>query len=79
MRRFEHGIVVAEICAGREAESAYKAGAQIADDVAEHVFGDEHGVILRVLEHPHADGVDVDFVGPNVGIILGDVAEATRH
>src|SRR5438477_113311 len=34
MRRFEHGVVIAEVCTRREAESADQAGAQIADDVA---------------------------------------------
>jgi len=31
-----------EVCAGREAKSADKTGAQVADDVAEHVFSDQH-------------------------------------
>ena len=66
VRRFEDGVFVAEVGAGREAESADQAGAQIADDVAEHVFRHEHRVILRILEHPHADGVDVRVVGANV-------------
>jgi hypothetical protein len=77
--RFKHGVVVAEIRAGREAESADKTCAQIADDVAEHVFRYQHRVILRILEHPHADGVDVRVVGANVGIIFGHVAETTHH
>src|SRR5205823_1626485 len=77
--RFEHRVLVAEVRAGRETESADEARAQIADDVAEHVFRNEYGVILRILEHPHADGVDVHFVGPNVRIVFGYVPETTHH
>ena len=40
--RLEHGVGVPEIGAGRESESADEAGAQVADDVAEHVFRDQH-------------------------------------
>ncbi len=40
VRRFEHGVVIAKVCAGREAESADQACAKIADDVGEHVFRD---------------------------------------
>ena len=65
VRGLEDGELVAEVGAGREAEAADQAGAQVADDVAEHVLGDEHGVVLRVLEHPHADRVDVRLVGPD--------------
>ena len=77
--RFENGVVVTDVGAGRESESADQAGAQIADDVAEHVFRHEHRVILRILEHPHANGVDVRVVRANVRLTLGHVAEATHH
>jgi hypothetical protein len=62
-----------------EAEAADEAGAEVADDVAEHVLGDEHRVVLRVLEHPHADGVDVRLVGPDARVVLGHLAEDTGH
>jgi len=64
---------------GAKTESADKTSAQIADDVAEHVFSYEHRIILRILEHPHADRVDVRVIGADVGIILGYVLEATHH
>src|SRR4029450_6891621 len=70
---------MAEVCARCEAETTYKARAQIADDVAEHVLRNEDRVILRILEHPHADGVDVHFVGPDIRVILCYVAETARH
>ena len=55
--RFEDSVFITKIRAGREAEAADEAGAQIAHDVAEHILGHEDRVILRVLEHPHADRV----------------------
>ena len=79
MRRFKDRVVVAEIGARSETESADKTGAQIAYDVAEHVFGYEHRIILRILEHPHTNRVDVRVVGADIGIILGDILEATHH
>ena len=72
-------VVVAEIGARSETESADKTGAQVAYDIAEHVFGYEHRVILWVLEHPHTNRVDVRVVGADIGIILGDILEATHH
>ena len=36
--------------------------AQVGDDVAEHVGGDNHVVELRILDDPHAAGVDVVVV-----------------
>ena len=79
MGRFEDRVLVAEICARGEPESADKTSAQVAHDIAEHVFRYEHRVILRILEHPHTNRVDVRVVGANIRITLRDVLEATHH
>jgi hypothetical protein len=62
-----------------EAEAANQTGAKITDDIAEHVFRYERRVILGILKHPHTNGVDVYFVGPNVRVTLCHIAEAVCH
>src|SRR5262249_58990010 len=79
VRWFEYCIVVAKVRARGETKSTDQTRAQIAHDVAEHVFRDEHRIILRVLEHPHADRVDVRVVRANVGITFRDVFETAHH
>ena len=53
-------------------EAADHLGAQVGDDVAEQVGGHQHVVVERVLEQPHAHGVDV-------GVVHRDVRKIFRH
>jgi hypothetical protein len=73
VRRLEYCVVVAEICAGSKIEAADQPGTEIADDVAKHILRHRHGVILRVFENPHANGVDVRVVGADIGIIPSEI------
>ncbi len=64
-----------DVAAGGDAHAALDDAAQVGDDVAEHVRGDDHVVVLGVLDHPHAAGVDVVVVGLDVGVLLGHLLE----
>ena len=74
--RLEHAdaaLVGVDVAAGGDAEAALNHRAEVGDDVAEHVGGDDHVVVLGVLHHPHAAGIDVVVVGLHVGVFLGHV------
>ena len=65
--RAAHGLEHADalgvdVAAGRHAQAALDHRRQVGDDVAEHVVGDDHVVVLGVLDEPHAAGVDVVVV-----------------
>ena len=56
-----------DVAAGGDAHAALNHRAEVGDDVAEHVVGDDHVEPLGVLHHPHAGGVDVGVVALDVG------------
>src|SRR4029079_14676429 len=63
-RAVAHGLEHADafgvdVAAGGDAHAALDDAAEVGDDVAEHVGGDDHVVELRVFHNPHAAGVDV--------------------
>ncbi len=60
-----------DVAAGGHAHAALQDAAQVGDDVAEHVRRHDHVVVLGILDHPHAAGVDVVVVGLDVGIFAG--------
>ena len=70
---FEHGRVVADVGARREAEAADQAAGEIGDDVAEQVFHDHHVERIRIHHELHAGGVDDAVVERDIG-----KARATR-
>ena len=74
VRRLEHGRVLAEVRAGRDAEAADHPGAQVGDDVAVQVREHEHVVLLGPLYELHAHVVDDPVVEGDVGVLLGDLA-----
>src|SRR5437762_12374063 len=47
-------LIGLDVAAGGDSEAALDHRAQVSDDVAEHVGGDDHVVVLGVLDHPHA-------------------------
>ncbi len=57
---------------GGEAEAAHDAGAQVGEDVAEHVLGDQHPEPLGPAHHPQGDRVDIEDLGLDVGVFAGD-------
>ena len=57
------------------AHASLQNAAEVGDDVAEHVGGDDHVVGIGVLHHPHAAGIDVVVVGLHVGVVLGHLLE----
>ncbi len=79
-RAAAHGLEHADafgvdVAAGGDAHAALDDAAEVGDDVAEHVRGDDHVVELGVLDDPHAAGVDVVVVFFDVGIFLADLLE----
>ena len=81
----------AEPCTGSNIDGPVRAGLRLADeaspmpprhraaevgeDVAEEVVGDDHVVALRVLHEVDAGGVDVVVGGGDVGVLGGDLVE----
>ena len=58
VRRLEDGDALAVVRAGREAEAADHAGAEVGEDVAVEVRQHEHVVLLGPLDELHAHVVD---------------------
>ena len=52
-------LVGVEVAAGGDAEAALARGAEIGDDVAEHVVRDDDVELAGILDHQEADRVDV--------------------
>ena len=67
----EHGQLLPDVAGAAEAQAAHHLGAEVGDDVAVEVGSHQHVVVERVLEQPHADGVDVGVVDRDVGVVLG--------
>ena len=74
--RLEHrGLARMEVRRGRYAQAALERGAQVGDDVAEHVVGDDHVEALRVLDHLHGQGVHEQVARLDLRILRGDLGE----
>ena len=56
------------------AEAAHQAGAQIADDIAEQVGGDNHVELVGIHHQLHAGGVDDHLLATDVGVFGGHLA-----
>src|ERR1019366_2834788 len=66
-----------DVAAGGDAEAALNDGGKVGDDVAEEILGDDHVVVLGLLDEPHGAGVDVVIVLLDLGIEF--VAEFLVH
>ena len=64
---------------GRHAEAADQTGAQVREDVAVEVLQTQHVELVRVHHELHAGGIDDGVVGLDLGVVLGDLAEAVEE
>ena len=60
---------------GASAEASDEAGGDVADDVPVQVRQDEHVVLLRALDEPHAERVDEHLARRDLRVVGGDLAE----
>ena len=79
VRGLRHRLLLADAEAGRQAEAADQAGADIGEDVAELVGGHHDVVLLRRHHELHRDGVDHALIEGDVGIVFGDLAAFLRE
>jgi hypothetical protein len=63
---------------GRDASTG-ETGAEIAHDVAEEIAEQEHVEVRRPTHEPHAQRVDDDVVGRDVGVGLADLARGLEE
>jgi len=75
----EHGQLLADVAGAAEAEAAHHLGAEVADDVPVQVRRHQHVVVERILQEPHAHGVDVGVVGGDAGVALGHFLEGLEE
>ncbi len=68
----EHGVLVADVGAHRDAHAALQHAGEVGDDVAEHVRRDAHVVPLGLLDEPLRERVDD-------GVVLLDVRVLARR
>ena len=68
------GAAVAEAGRGEHAERAGEHRGLVAEDVAEHVLGDDHVEAGRVGDELHRGVVDEQVVELDVGVVGGDPA-----
>src|SRR5262249_42266132 len=88
-RRAVHGLgergkdpVRVDVAGGRDADGAGGGGAEVGQDVAEEVRGDDHVEALRVEHDLDGQAVDVVLVGLHLGKLLAHGREAlvpVRH
>src|SRR4051812_20727093 len=71
--------VAADVCGGREAEAADEAGREVAHDVALEVGQHDHLVLLGLHHQVHAEGVDDDIGGLDLGEVGGAGPEAVEE
>ena len=64
--------LLADVARAAKAQPAHHLRRQVRDDVAEHVGGHQHIIVLRVLQQPHADGIHVGIVHLDLREILVD-------
>src|SRR5690606_36852534 len=69
VHRLEDGVLLADVGARGDAETAGEAGHQVGEDVAEQVGGHQHVERLGVAHQLHGGGVDDDVVGLDVGVL----------
>ena len=74
VRRLEQRGLAAVVGAGRDAEAADEAGAEVGDDVAVEVRQHHHVVQLGLLHELHAHVVDDAILELDVAVALGDLA-----
>jgi hypothetical protein len=74
--RLEHGDTVGvQVAAGRDAHAALDHRAQVGDDIAEHVVGDDHIEPSRPIEEVDAARVDVHVVDLHVRVLARDLVD----
>ncbi len=77
MNRLEHADAArVHVGARGHAHAALERGAEVGDDVAEEVAGDDHLEGRRVLDQIEAERVDVDVLRLDLRVLLGDLEEA---
>ena len=78
MDGLEHGRELAlrvEVCTGRQAHAARDRSAQVGQDIAEQVRGDDNLKSLRILDKEHAGRVHQQRVGLHVRILLAHLGK----
>ena len=60
-----------DIAAGGDAHAALDHRPEVGDEVAEDIVSDDHVEPLGILDHPHADGVDVGVVPLDPRVVGG--------
>jgi hypothetical protein len=73
--RLEHRMVVADVGRRRKAHAADQPGAEIRQDVAEHVLGHHHVEVPRPDDQRQRGRVDIDVAGRDVGKRLCPLVE----
>ena len=66
-----------EVARGRHPEPPLQRRPEVRRDVAEHVVRDDHLELARVLDHLHAERVDVEVRGLDVRILARDLGETS--
>ncbi len=79
VHRLEHRRVLADVGPRRDPQAAHQPGAQVAEDVAEEVGGDNHVVLLRTLHQLHAHVVHDAIVELDVGVLLRHLARRPQE
>ena len=74
----EQGDVVADVGAGRHAQATDHAGAQVREDVTEHVLGHDDAELLRTHHQLHGHGIDQQVVGLDAVVLRGHGLEGVR-
>ena len=59
-----------DVARGRHSQPALQRGAEIGDDIAKHVVGDDHVEHLRRADHLHRQGVDKHVEVLDAGVLL---------
>jgi hypothetical protein len=77
--RLEDGVLGADVGPGDDAEAADQAGAEVGQDVAVEVLGDDDVEPVRVAHHVHGGGVDDDLLELDGGVAGGHAAGAVEH
>ncbi len=77
--RLEHRHALGiDIGSGGRPHTALDHGAQVGDDISEHVRGHDDVEPLGILDHPHGDRIHVGVVGLDVRILFGHLGEGAH-
>ncbi len=79
MSWFKDGVFITDISGRSKSQTADQLGAKVRDYIAKHIGSDQHRVIERVFEQPHAHGVNIGFIQFYLRVIPGNFACCADH